>query len=585
MARKQIVKLEGSETKESKPQLNTSASSGWIFPPSSQVSSAGSYAQPSFFPTFPPGLTPANGHAPPPRSNQDIFYPTPLSLPTLHQSPPAPHPLINNQLPPNYGVHAAPISYPSMSVPAALVPDPSTSQIPLLPAAVSDDESSVLPPVEELLSKVAVPAPKKAGARRSTKAKGKAKALDEYPTATRGTKRKSMDDTAEEVEAKRPRSDPAEEVKPEVKPKRRGRVKNSPNYFKKDLDLLLEITREVLPIGARGWEEVGKRFNEMAAKMGRPTRPAKSLELKVKNLAKTTKPTGSATVPEHVQEALIIDDLINAKAGTLDLDDDDIIDIDSDESGDDDDDDTPGPSQAKSKVQYVARHIKTPKPPSSQIRNGNHTFLTNIGLALDPSTRHARHENLQVQILQTQQISSLTQQLRDAQKRIDSLCAQLIETERRYQDAARRADRAEMQSFISTTQNNTSSQAPQPLPPPIHNPPIPSAPRRELYRQDVIFPDGQQTLWIGGSDDEHDYITGVNDSPGTRRFTYPDPRSYQSSSTASPSAPTSSHRASSFTHHSSFSHRAQSSPYVSRTAPGTDEAVVDDAGSEVSQPL
>lgn len=206
------------------------------------------------------GHAPANGHALLPRSNQDI-YPAHSSFPSQHLSG---HPL-NNFLsyPPN--------SYPPTS--SHFEPISGHSQLPLLPDhPISDDESSALPPIEHILNQVAKPASKVAGARYSAKSKGKAKALDEYPAATRGTKRKTTSEPGEEVEAKRPRNST------------RGRQSGSLNYCKEDLDILMEVAREVLPIGARGWEEVGRRFNEMAKSINRPTRPYKSLELKLKNV-------------------------------------------------------------------------------------------------------------------------------------------------------------------------------------------------------------------------------------------------------------------------------------------------------------
>jgi hypothetical protein len=114
---------------------------------------------------------------------------------------------------------------------------------------------------------------------------------------------------------------------------------------------------------------------------------------------KTTKPTGNITIPEHVAQALKIEDLINVKAGTLDLDENDlndIIDSDNDESNNDNKSTLP-----PKKVHYIAHHSKAPRLSLSQIRNGNHTFLTNISLALDPSSCQARQDNFQLQFMQS----------------------------------------------------------------------------------------------------------------------------------------------------------------------------------------
>ncbi len=47
-------------------------------------------------------------------------------------------------------------------------------------------------------------------------------------------------------------------------------------------------------------------------------------------LVKTSKPTGDAECPPHVERAHEIEDLMNEKAGSRDLDDEDIIDVDND---------------------------------------------------------------------------------------------------------------------------------------------------------------------------------------------------------------------------------------------------------------
>lgn len=64
---------------------------------------------------------------------------------------------------------------------------------------------------------------------------------------------------------------------------------------------------------------------------------------------KTTKPTGDAELPRNVEEALEIEELMNDKAGTCDLDDSDIGDFDDNDS-DSESDNKNAPMRKKSKV-------------------------------------------------------------------------------------------------------------------------------------------------------------------------------------------------------------------------------------------
>ncbi|KAJ3854575.1 hypothetical protein EV368DRAFT_63132 [Lentinula lateritia] len=90
----------------------------------------------------------------------------------------------------------------------------------------------------------------------------------------------------------------------------KGRISGSLNYTDKDL----------------AWSRCADEFNEQAEQQGQPTHLEKSLQIKYKQLVKTTKPTGDAELPRNVEEALKIEELMNDKAGMRDLDD---LDIDS----------------------------------------------------------------------------------------------------------------------------------------------------------------------------------------------------------------------------------------------------------------
>ncbi|KAF8833315.1 hypothetical protein BDN67DRAFT_889164, partial [Paxillus ammoniavirescens] len=106
-----------------------------------------------------------------------------------------------------------------------------------------------------------------------------------------------------------------------------GRPQGANNYTAGDMTTLLDCVEDELPLGQRGWQAVTVRFNQWAAKSGHPERKLTSLETKFKQLVKTTKPTGDGECPEEVMHAHHIDNLINERAGTRDLDDSDFDDV------------------------------------------------------------------------------------------------------------------------------------------------------------------------------------------------------------------------------------------------------------------
>lgn len=68
------------------------------------------------------------------------------------------------------------------------------------------------------------------------------------------------------------------------KKKQRGRTAGAHNYSPEDLDALFDILEECLPLGGHAWNSAGDEFNTWAQENGRPSRTAKSLELKFKQV-------------------------------------------------------------------------------------------------------------------------------------------------------------------------------------------------------------------------------------------------------------------------------------------------------------
>ena len=65
---------------------------------------------------------------------------------------------------------------------------------------------------------------------------------------------------------------------------RRGRTRGAPNYKPREVQVLLDLVEEDLPIASKGWKLVGAQFREWAIAAEQPTRTDRSLELKFKQV-------------------------------------------------------------------------------------------------------------------------------------------------------------------------------------------------------------------------------------------------------------------------------------------------------------
>lgn len=64
----------------------------------------------------------------------------------------------------------------------------------------------------------------------------------------------------------------------------RGRPQGSNNYTSSDVKVLLDMVRQELPLGQRGWQAVHVKFGQWAKANGRPERKITSLETKFKQV-------------------------------------------------------------------------------------------------------------------------------------------------------------------------------------------------------------------------------------------------------------------------------------------------------------
>ncbi|KAK2463364.1 hypothetical protein APHAL10511_004620 [Amanita phalloides] len=293
--------------------------------------------------------------------------------------------------------------------------------------APSDDE---FPPPHVLASEIAHPATKTAGSRHapSSKMKGKQKGnLHDPPVA--GKRKQHIDNQP-----------------PPVK-KQRGRISGATNYSSADIDALFDLIEEHLPLGSQGWNSVGNAFNSWSQENGHPLRTPKSLELKFKQILKTSKPTGDAECTPHVERAHEINELMNQKAGSCDLDDEEILDNDTISIPSDEENVCPRATAHQSGASSIALHITNrvlhAVTPCPRCQVGQE-ILNTISSALSPAAQQACSEEQNSCSLQATQLFTLNTRICDIERNNDSLCQQLSSLQHELSAAEHCADQAEL---------------------------------------------------------------------------------------------------------------------------------------------
>ncbi|KAI0648374.1 hypothetical protein C8Q79DRAFT_572296 [Trametes meyenii] len=231
-----------------------------------------------------------------------------------------------------------------------------------------------------------------------------------------------------------------------------GRQPGASNYSEEDVDTLLDLVQNELPVGQRAWERITEQFNEWAQDNGRPPRSQKPLKSKFSSLVSTPKPTGSATVPANVKRAKKLENQINEKVHLGVIDDAEMADTaDVEESGvvevnEDTDDsdvevlDTPASSNPASR-KAGKQASATPQPvlkgfrdqgASSAARSSGSTrraaaqdFMGAVAAHLDPAARERRDESRFVRRAAQEENQRLAQENRDLRARNDVLMDRL----------------------------------------------------------------------------------------------------------------------------------------------------------------
>ncbi|ETL84226.1 hypothetical protein L917_15914 [Phytophthora nicotianae] len=100
-----------------------------------------------------------------------------------------------------------------------------------------------------------------------------------------------------------------------------GKNSGNTNYTMNEIDRLLDLVEQALPLGRDEWERLGANYNAGRSR-GSPEREFESLRRKFKVLYSTRKPTGMPDMPPHIKRAKELKKAIDGKANVVELDDD-----------------------------------------------------------------------------------------------------------------------------------------------------------------------------------------------------------------------------------------------------------------------
>ncbi|KAE9280279.1 hypothetical protein PR003_g28005 [Phytophthora rubi] len=99
-----------------------------------------------------------------------------------------------------------------------------------------------------------------------------------------------------------------------------GKNSGSTNYTMFDIDRLLHLVEQALPLGRDEWERLSVTYNAGRAR-GAPERAFESLRRKIKMLYSARKPTGMPEMPPHIKSAKEAKQAIDEKANVIEIDD------------------------------------------------------------------------------------------------------------------------------------------------------------------------------------------------------------------------------------------------------------------------
>ncbi|RXW19011.1 hypothetical protein EST38_g6850 [Candolleomyces aberdarensis] len=423
------------------------------------------------------------------------------------------------------------------------------------------DDNDNFPTPAQALQQTARPATIKAGARRANVAPSTVKGKQRANNATSQAGRQGCQRAQSPLPMPAAKCKATAQAAPADVKKHKGRAPGLPNYSDEDTEALLDILGEYKPISGKGWNEVTADFNAWAVTNNHPEHTTKSLETKYKQLVKQKKPTGDAEVPFFVLRAWEIEDAMNKKAETQDLDDEDFVDAPIEISDNDDTDDSNNsdndapPPKATSNKENMAQTKKKVKQEAAIVTKGKNlsmkdgsefvlqrlannrltttttacscvhasdTLLANLTNTLDPTAQAARAEDCAARSMQTAQILSLSSQLRESQALVENFRAQLSAAERCCATAERCADKFEMMSMIQHGCHEPSPSQQWSL----------NSPR--TTRHDIDYPDGGHAVTFSHPDEPLDHHAYPE---GTRVYDHPNLPSTSSHISSRPFSP------------------------------------------------
>ena len=289
---------------------------------------------------------------------------------------------------------------------------------------------------------------------------------------------------------------------------KRGCPQGAGNYSTSDTNTLLDCVEEELPLGQRGWLAVTTKFNKWASKNSHPEWKVSSLETKFKQvrlainvifasysipqLVKMLKPTGTGVCPPKISRAHEIDELINERAGTRNLDDSKYDEAVNKSDGSTDE-------ELPSRLTAIAhsQHMEAPPPVHCNTQGAAATeLMSRLSNALDPEAQKACDDEWANRAFATTQYLTLSQQLRDAQATNDKLHGQLFDLRNQLYEAHRDRDCLEMRlEMLKMSQSGGSK-----VQGVYHH--LPKE-KRQCYKW---FADGGRSLtWLMDDEDDDDF--------------------------------------------------------------------------------
>lgn len=173
-------------------------------------------------------------------------------------------------------------------------------------------------------------------------------------------------------------------------------------------------------------------------------------------LVRTPKPTGGAEIPPHIERAWAIEESINERAGTRDVNDSE-FDADLDDAGstgshNSDAIEISSDAESLKVVATVKRSARTGSDPTPHRKQApSLMYMKKIADNFDPSAQREREHDRAEQSLSAVHILALNSQLRDSQQTVNSLRSEITQLYSRLHTSESNRQRVELKlEFLET---------------------------------------------------------------------------------------------------------------------------------------